>query len=62
MSDWAHGPDSESVSSSEVRLDPYEQAAVGLQRSASVARANREGERDRGREKGIGMDFMTSAI
>ena len=62
VSDWAHGPDSESLSSSEVRLDLYEQAAAGLHRSASLARANREGERDRGREKGIGMDFMTSAI
>ncbi|MCJ1400070.1 hypothetical protein MMC11_003273 [Xylographa trunciseda] len=58
VSDWAHGPDSDSnpsPSSSEGRLELFEKAAVGLYRSASVQAANK-------REKAMGLDFMTSAL
>ncbi|MCJ1294559.1 hypothetical protein MMC34_006117 [Xylographa carneopallida] len=58
VSDWAHGPDedsSPSVSSSEGRLELFEKAAVGLQRGMSVRAAN-------GRERAMGLDFMTSAL
>ncbi|MCJ1431486.1 hypothetical protein MMC27_000839 [Xylographa pallens] len=58
VSDWAHGPDSDSnpsPSSSEGRLELFEKAAVGLQRGVSVHAANK-------REKAMGLDFMTSAL
>ncbi|MCJ1381215.1 hypothetical protein MMC17_004324 [Xylographa soralifera] len=58
VSDWAHGPDSDSnpsPSSSEGRLELFEKVAVGLHRGASVHAANK-------REKAMGLDFMTSAL
>ncbi|MCJ1319122.1 hypothetical protein MMC15_004455 [Xylographa vitiligo] len=58
VSDWAHGPDSDSnpsPSSSVGRLELFEKAAVGLQRGVSVQAANK-------REKAMGLDFMTSAL
>ncbi|MCJ1396694.1 hypothetical protein MMC18_009586 [Xylographa bjoerkii] len=58
VSDWAHGPDSDSSpspSSSEGRLELFEKAAGGLHRGASVHAANK-------REKAMGLDFMTSAL
>ncbi|MCJ1474475.1 hypothetical protein MMC13_003133 [Lambiella insularis] len=58
VSDWAHGPDSDSNASpsgSEGRLDPFEKAGAGLHRGLSIRQANK-------RDAGMGLDFMTSAI
>ncbi|KAI4229088.1 MAG: hypothetical protein L6R36_001150 [Xanthoria steineri] len=59
VSDWAHGPDSQSEispSSDEVRLDPYE-ARYGRPKSPGSVR------RGRGMaERSMGMEFMTSAL
>ena len=63
VSDWAHGPDSQSEvspSSDEIRLDPYE-SRYGASRSpghepGSVRRGHRMAERS------MGMEFMTSAL
>ncbi|KAL9000421.1 MAG: hypothetical protein Q9169_000938 [Polycauliona sp. 2 TL-2023] len=59
VSDWAHGPDSQSEispTSDELRLDPYE-ARYGTPRSPGSVR------RGRGMaERSMGMEFMTSAL
>ncbi|MCJ1410609.1 hypothetical protein MMC19_004695 [Ptychographa xylographoides] len=58
VTDWASGPDTESnasPSSSEVRLDPFEKATLGLHQSQSVRQANSA-------ETRMGLDFMTSAL
>ncbi|KAL9626750.1 MAG: hypothetical protein Q9204_007067 [Flavoplaca sp. TL-2023a] len=59
VSDWAHGPDSQSEispSSDELRLDPYE-ARYGTPKSPGSVR------RGRGMaERSMGMEFMTSAL
>lgn len=59
VSDWAHGPDSQSEispSSDEIRLDPYE-ARYGYPKSPGSVR------RGRGMaERSMGMEFMTSAL
>lgn len=59
VSDWAHGPDSQSEispNSDEVGLDPYE-TRFGLPRSPGSVRQGR-GMADRN----MGMEFMTSAL
>ncbi|KAL8726663.1 MAG: hypothetical protein Q9181_005961 [Wetmoreana brouardii] len=59
VSDWAHGPDSQSEispNSDEIRLDPYE-TRFGIPRSPGSVR------RGRGMaERSMGMEFMTSAL
>ncbi|KAL8947653.1 MAG: hypothetical protein Q9222_006086 [Ikaeria aurantiellina] len=59
VSDWAHGPDSQSEvspNSDEVRLDPYE-SRFGVPRTPGSVR------RGRGMaERNTGMEFMTSAL
>ncbi|KAL8672466.1 MAG: hypothetical protein Q9168_003069 [Polycauliona sp. 1 TL-2023] len=59
VSDWAHGPDSQSEispTSDEVRLDPYD-GRYGTPRSPGSVR------RGRGMaERSMGMEFMTSAL
>ncbi|KAL8712018.1 MAG: hypothetical protein Q9220_003714 [cf. Caloplaca sp. 1 TL-2023] len=59
VSDWAHGPDSQSEispNSDEVRLDPYE-TRFGVPRTPGSVR------RGRGMaERNMGMEFMTSAL
>lgn len=59
VSDWAHGPDSQSEispSSDEIGLDPYE-ARFGFPKSPGSVR------RGRGMaERSMGMEFMTSAL
>ncbi|KAL8766837.1 MAG: hypothetical protein Q9209_006495 [Squamulea sp. 1 TL-2023] len=59
VSDWAHGPDSQSEispNSDEIRLDPYE-ARFGAPKSPGSVR------RGRGMaERSMGMEFMTSAL
>ncbi|KAL9595487.1 MAG: hypothetical protein Q9219_006416 [cf. Caloplaca sp. 3 TL-2023] len=59
VSDWAHGPDSQSEispNSDEIGLDPYE-ARFGLPKSPGSVR------RGRGMaERSMGMEFMTSAL
>ncbi|KAI4180012.1 MAG: hypothetical protein LQ346_007077 [Caloplaca aetnensis] len=59
VSDWAHGPDSQSEispSSDEIRMDPYE-ARYGYPKSPGSVR------RGRGMaERSMGMEFMTSAL
>ncbi|KAL8720751.1 MAG: hypothetical protein Q9225_002417 [Loekoesia sp. 1 TL-2023] len=59
VSDWAHGPDSQSEispNSDEVGLDPYE-TRFGLPRSPGSARQGRGMA-----ERNMGMEFMTSAL
>ncbi|KAI4243871.1 MAG: hypothetical protein L6R40_003253 [Gallowayella cf. fulva] len=59
VSDWAHGPDSQSEispNSDEIRLDPYE-TRMGTPKSPGSVR------RGRGMaERNMGMEFMTSAL
>lgn len=59
VSDWAHGPDSQSEispNSDEIRLDPYE-TRYGVPKSPGSVR------RGRGMaERSMGMEFMTSAL
>ncbi|KAL9592031.1 MAG: hypothetical protein Q9179_007126 [Wetmoreana sp. 5 TL-2023] len=59
VSDWAHGPDSQSEispNSDEIRLDPYE-TRFGTPKSPGSVR------RGRGMaERSMGMEFMTSAL
>lgn len=59
VSDWAHGPDSEtSPASDEVHLDPYESYNSAYPRSSpGSVRAGRQMA-----DRSMGMDFMTSAL
>ncbi|KAL8853848.1 MAG: hypothetical protein Q9221_001319 [Calogaya cf. arnoldii] len=56
VSDWAHGPDSQSPNSDEVRLDPYEARPGTAMSPGSVRRGRGMAERS------MGMEFMTSAL
>ncbi|KAL8740509.1 MAG: hypothetical protein Q9190_006803 [Brigantiaea leucoxantha] len=59
VSDWAHGPDSQSEispNSDEVHLDPYE-TRFGIARSPGSVKQGRHMA-----ERSVGMDFMTSAL
>ncbi|KAL9013565.1 MAG: hypothetical protein Q9173_001754 [Seirophora scorigena] len=59
VSDWAHGPDSQSEvspNSDEVGLDPYETRFGAAQSPGSVRQGRCPGERS------TGMEFMTSAL
>ena len=58
VSDWAHGPDSEtSPGSDEVQLDPYDNVRFASPRSPGSVRVGRGMA-----ERSMGMDFMTSAL
>jgi len=58
VSDWAHGPDSEtSPGSDEVQLNPYDNVRLASPQSPGSVRAGRGMA-----ERTMGMDFMTSAL
>lgn len=58
VSDWAHGPDSEtSPGSDEVQLNPYDNVRFASPQSPGSVRAGRGMA-----ERSMGMDFMTSAL
>ncbi len=58
VSDWAHGPDSEtSPGSDEVELDPYDNVRFASPQSPGSVRVGRGMA-----ERSMGMDFMTSAL
>ncbi|KAI4216124.1 MAG: hypothetical protein LQ351_001624 [Letrouitia transgressa] len=59
VSDWAHGPDSQSEispNSDEIQLDPFE-SRFGVARSPGSVKQGRHMA-----ERNMGMDFMTSAL
>ena len=61
VSDWAHGPDSDSPSTDEMQLDPYtvgEVSPVETPRSPGSVRAGRE----MAHRSMADLDFMTSAL